>query len=245
MGYNVFIWPPQDWKLLIGGQLQDLAASGLMRCAQMSIAVTVPEVHPGYTYLELQLLMEEAVAFIRGQDASRNATIIQSHENMYEYPMIHSLYRIASNDSDDAVSRNHLFMYFHTNGMVNHGVLTERIDRDIFNATVIPWRGVVQQFLADDDIRIAGYLPAYPGFIWRNYWWARGDWLKGLPKPPRDPPNRWYYEWWLSYRSEEVKNRSKVFSTCSCDTNLTALPGIYRGHIDCVYLEWTPDRCML
>ena len=92
VGYNVFIWPPQDWRFLVGSQLQDLVASGLLECAEMLIAITVPEEHPGYTYMELQSLMQEAVGFVRGQDAGENATIIQQHENLYEYPMICLLY---------------------------------------------------------------------------------------------------------------------------------------------------------
>lgn len=245
IGYNVFIWPPQDWKFLIGSQLQDLADSELHLCAQMVIAVTMPEFVQNHTYMDLQAMMQEAVSFIRSQNAGQNALLIQQHENLYEYPALHSLYQIAMGDADSTVAHNHLFMYFHTNGMVNHGIMTERIDRDIFNATVVPWRGIVQHFLNDDDIRVAGYLPAFEGFIWRNYWWARGDWLKQLEKPPRDPPRqgRWYHEYWISFAPDEEKAKSKVLSTCSCSTDLRVEPGHVRVDPECATWEWTPDRC--
>jgi hypothetical protein len=231
----------------VGSQLQDLADSGLHHCAHMIIAISVPEQHDDFTYLDLQLLMQQAVSFVRDHDAGRDAVIIQQHENLYEYPALHSLYRVAMGDEDEAVAHNHLFMYFHTNGMVNHGIMTERIDRDIFNATVVPWRGVVQQFLNDDDIRVAGYLPSHEGFIWRNYFWVRGDWVKRLPPPPIEPPTqgRWYHEYWISFGPAEMKPTTKVFSTCSCNTELRVLPGNYRVDPECVKLEWTPDRCSL
>lgn len=247
VGYNIFIWPAQDWRFLIGSQLQDLADSGLHDCARLVIAITMPEVHVNHTYLDLQLMMQQAVSFVREQAAGKDAVIIQQHENLYEYPALHSLYRIAMSDQNDAIAHDHLFMYFHTNGMVNHGVMRERIDRDIFNATVMPWRGVVQQFLHNDDIRVAGYLPSFQGFIWRNYWWARGDWVRKLAPPPINPPTqgRWYFEYWLSFAPEGLKNSTKVFSTCSCDTKLAVLQGGVRVDPECTKLEWTPDRCSL
>lgn len=246
VGYNIFIWPPQDWRFLVGSQLQDLADSGLHECAQMIIAISVPEQHVNHTYLDLQLLMQQAVSFVRDQDAGKDAVIIQQHENLYEYPAIHSLYRIAMSEKNDAAAHNHLFVYFHTKGMVNHGVMTERVDRDIFNATIVPWRALVQQFLNDDSIRLAGYLPSLEGLIWRNFWWARGDWVRKLPTPPMNPPKqgRWYWEYWVQFAPRELKNKTKVFSTCSCDTELKVLQGGVRVEPECTKLEWTPDRCL-
>ena len=245
VGYNIFIWPPQNWRFLIGSQLQDVADSQLHLCAQMVIAVTMPEVVENRTYVDLQLMMQEAVSFVRSHDAGKNAIIIQQHENLFEYPALHSLYQIAMNDTDFSAAHNHLFVYFHTNGMVNHDIMTQRIDRDIFNATFVPWRNIVQHFLKDDDIRVAGYLPSFEGFIWRNYWWARGDWLRTLPKPPRDPPQqgRWYHEYWISFASEAAKSETKVLSTCSCSTDLKVLQGGVRVEPECTQWEWTPDRC--
>jgi hypothetical protein len=173
IAYNIYVWPEQNWKFIVSSQLQDLEAAGIDSCAQMLIAVSVPEKHKKKTYLELQTLMQQAVSFVRGHRAGRKAIIIQEHHNAHEYPAIHSIYRIANNESDE-VAHNHLFVYFHTKGMVNHGLLTTRVDRSIFDATFVPWRALAQHFLAYDDIRAATWMPSKPGWGWYNFWWVRG-----------------------------------------------------------------------
>jgi hypothetical protein len=173
VAYNIFVWPEQNWRFLVGSQLQDLEATGIDRCAQMLIAISVPEEHEGRTYMELQDLMQQAVRFVRGHRAGRDAIIIQEHENAYEYPAIHSIYRYANSESDE-VAHNHLFVYFHTKGMVKHDLLTSRIDRSIFDATFVPWRALAQHFLVYDDVRVATLMPAEPGWGWENFWWVRG-----------------------------------------------------------------------
>lgn len=242
VAYNVYIWPPQDWKFLVGSQLQDLASSGLHHCAQMVIAISVPEQHDNHTYLELQELMHEAVSFVRAQEAGRDAVVIQEHENTFEYPAIHSLYRVASREHS-SVAHNHLFMYFHTKGMANHGVRKQRmeIERAVFAATVVPWRGITQQFIANDDIRAAAWMPSKLGFGWYNFWWARGDFLQKLREPKRGVP-RHKYESWLGRVDRGVVNGTKVLSTCTCGFLGVDSSEIYYARKSCV--EITPDTCM-
>jgi hypothetical protein len=173
IGYNIYVWPEQNWKFLVGSQLTDLEIAGIDRCAQMLIAISIPEYHKDHTYLELQDLMQQAVSFVRGHRSGKNAIIVQEHNNAYEYPAIHSIYRLANSEPDD-LAHNHVFVYFHTKGMVNHDVLTQRMDRAILNATMVPWRALAQQFLVHDDIRAAAWMPSRLGWGWQNFWWARG-----------------------------------------------------------------------
>ena len=231
VAYNVFIWPPQDWRLVVGGQLEDLAKSGLLKCAKVVIAVAVPQEFDGLTYRDLQHEMHAAVSFIRGLEAGKDAMIVQEHENAFEYPAIHSLYRIARSEAD-AAARNHLFLYFHTKGMVNHGVLTERMDTGLFDATIVPWRAVAQQFIEDSSIRVAGWMPSYAGYVWRNFWWARGDYVKQLSEPKRGVKRHWF-EAWLSKAPEDVRNATRVLSTCTCDFTWVAANGVGAAQKKC------------
>lgn len=72
------------------------------------------------------------------------------------------------------VAHNHLFVYFHTKGMVNYGVLKDRIDTTIYDSTFVPWRAIAKQFIAHYDIRAAAWMPSNSGWGWYNFWWVRG-----------------------------------------------------------------------
>lgn len=206
----------------------------------MVIALSVPEQHNNPSYFELQGLMQEAVTFVREQEAGRDAIVIQEHENAYEYPVIHSIYRIASSDEDDAVAHNHLFLYFHTKGMAMHGLLKQRIDEEVFNPTIVPWQAIVQQFVAHDDIRAAAWMPSSGGFGWLHFWWVRGDFVKKLLTPRRDVKRHWF-ESWLGNTTAEVKKKSKVLSLCTCDFSQVEPREIEVVQRACV--EVTPETC--
>jgi hypothetical protein len=174
VAYNILISPDQDWKFLVSNQLQDVAATGIHHCARMLIAISVPAQHDKNTYLELQMLMRQAVSFVREHRAGRKALIIQEHENDTEYPAIRSIYRIAHSDVEEEVAHNHLFVYFHSMGMDTQGALKTRVDKEALDPTFVPWRALVLQFMFYDDIRAAAWLPSKLGWGWFNFWWARG-----------------------------------------------------------------------
>ena len=204
------------------------------------IAVAVPQQHANLTYLDLQDSMQTAVTFIREQEAGKQAIIVQEHENAYEYPAIHSLYRMAMSKPDDA-ARNHLFLYFHTKGMVNHGVIKERVEKRLFDATIVPWRGIAQQFIENSSIRAAGWMPSSVGFVWYNFWWVRGSYMKQLPEPKRDVQRHWL-ESWIGMGPEEVRKATKVLSTCTCNFSFVGAKRIRKAKKKCKKV--TPSICM-
>ena len=193
---------------MIGGQLQDLAESGVLECSQMVIAVAVPQQH--------------------------------ANLNAYEYPAIHSLYRMAMSEPDEA-ARNHLFLYFHTKGMVNHGKFKTRVDRRLFYATIVPWRAIAQQFIENSSIRAAGWLPSTDGFVWFNFWRVRRNYVKQLDEPKRVTERHWF-ESWIGKGPEEVRNATKVLSTCTCDFRSVAINNVRKAASKCKTV--TPSTCM-
>lgn len=239
--YNLFIRPEQNWHFLVKDQLSDLAASGIHHCATTIIALAVPDFHNNFTYPELQQIMFDAVYFIRQQDVGKDAFIVQEHENSYEYPGIHSLYNWANSESPDT-AHNHLFLYFHSKGMVNHGLLTERVDRQIFDTTVVPWRSIVRRFQEDDSIRAAAWMPSQAGWSWHNFWWSRGDWIQKL-KVPKRTDDRYFWESWLGDVKPEQRDGTRVLSLCKCDFSAVEPPQIPEVSKKCVPV--TKDLCSL
>ena len=54
--HNALIWPEQDWPLLIKSQLTNLAEIGIIDCANIHVALSVPTISPILTYEALEEL---------------------------------------------------------------------------------------------------------------------------------------------------------------------------------------------
>ena len=109
--YNCFIWPDQDWALLIRSQLENLVRIGLADCASVDVVVSIPASHAGLTYDQLEGLLNDGRELVRSMLPARQAgqprhtTVTQVHENSLEYPGLHLLWLLAQ------VSHPHSLVY--------------------------------------------------------------------------------------------------------------------------------------
>ena len=55
--FSCFLWPDQNWELLIRSQLENLVSNGLADCAPIHVVMTVPSSHAGLTYDDLEGLL--------------------------------------------------------------------------------------------------------------------------------------------------------------------------------------------
>ena len=100
--FNCFIWPDQDWALLVRSQLDNLVSTGLADCANIHVVMSIPSAHDGWTYEQLEGLLTQGRALvssiltIRHPGQSRGAIISQIHENSFEYPALHLLWLLAT-----------------------------------------------------------------------------------------------------------------------------------------------------
>lgn len=99
--FSCFLWPNQDWELLIRSQLENLVTNGLADCAPIHVVMTVPSSHPGLTYDQLEGLLAKgrdlvlSILPIRRLGHPRGAVVTQIHENSFEYPATHLLWLLA------------------------------------------------------------------------------------------------------------------------------------------------------
>ena len=99
--FSCFLWPDQDWELLIRSQLENLVTNGLAECAVIHVVMTVPSSHTGFTYDELEGLLAKgrhlvhSILPIRRPGNRSGAVVTQVHENSFEYPAIHLLWLLA------------------------------------------------------------------------------------------------------------------------------------------------------
>lgn len=185
--YYIFINPRSDWKLVISGQLSDLRSYGLLDEATLYIHITNPDQVP------------DVLAFVQ-QTAGTDAVVTESFINQFEYPGIKLLY-------DQALQHPHkTYMYFHTKGMSYN--IKERKDDEqaLLKGTFKNWRKNLEIF-QDKAINKIGLFPALHetisgGWIWFNFFIARGSYLAACENPQLGL--RHYYEYWLSHYKNTI-----------------------------------------
>jgi hypothetical protein len=117
-----------------------------------------------------------------------------SEGNSYEYPGIHSVW-----------SRSYYFDivgYSHCKGISRKRSFTDFA----FRTVIFPWKKVVQLFSDYPSIDRVGYIASNGGWAWFNFWWARGVYVMGCPKPRIT--SKYYYESYLGLR-KDGKNCTK------------------------------------
>jgi hypothetical protein len=193
--YYMYLKEPR-WKMIVSGQLQDIIDSGIP--AHISIVICSHAdslIHAGVSLIKDML---ELYKF--GYDYTTQT------KNQFEYPGIKRLYDLALEKSPDT-----LFLYMHSKGMVFHEQ-DGRLDHEIIlTRELLQWKAYCNIFDTYSNVNKAGgYAGPYPGrptmeghdgFIYYNFFWARGSYIKTLtvPKLPRENEvdDRWYYEFWL------------------------------------------------
>jgi hypothetical protein len=182
--YGVYINPDANWRRLIWAQLKGLRKSGVLSVADLHVIVTNPaganDVSAYFDNLPLSIKYIE-----------HNA------ENKFEYPAISHVWNLASNRAEEYK----YIGYLHTKGMSYAQGRRDKLEKVLTHFTFAPWSKTFRVFETYPRINKIGLFPAGvsgkpAGFIWFNFWWARSDYIRTLPKPAEDP-NRYYYERWL------------------------------------------------
>lgn len=177
--YGIYINPSSNWRSIVSGQLFDLKSYGLLEEAQLHVVVTDAYHTPG---------VESLVRDICGSMASFTIHRI----NRYEYWALDKVWQLAQDNQDSIVA------YLHTKGMSHNTINRIKSERILTERTFRRWRWVMQ-LLSNQHIDKVGMFPAPPGWIWYNFWYARGVYLARCEKPgvPDQGRNRYYYESWL------------------------------------------------
>jgi hypothetical protein len=171
--YYIYI-NPDKYKTIVGGQLQDLLKCGI-------------PFNKIYIHIcsENHDLIKECKYFIN-QFNFKEIVYSQSSTNQFEYPGLKLLYDLSHNS-------NEIFLYIHSKGMVFNNPLNERnkFERTTLRGTLHYYQKAMDTFKNIVNINKIGLWPSEKGFIWVNFFYIRGGYLK---KPPVITDDRWAYE---------------------------------------------------
>ncbi|CAL6337686.1 unnamed protein product [Bathycoccus prasinos] len=216
--YNVYLPTRRDWRPLLRSQMQDIADIGLLERSELhvSISAEINETTDSKTsYLDQKLQFQEAIQII-DKITSKRAKYELTLGNFYEYPGIARLWRLGR-----LKDRQSLFLYFHSKGMVNHGnsLIANKKYKPLFLTVIKPWQEVKRRFKENRKLNLAGYAASRSGFIWYNFFWVRGSYLKTLTRPIKTS-RRHYYEDYIS----RVRGPGDIEFSSSIQLNFDFLP---------------------
>jgi len=190
-----FIWLNKDrnWSVIIEGQLFDIISSNILEKSYLNIIISC----------ENNDLVCEAVNLINKYLINHigKYNIELYNENCYEYYGIRKLYECAKKNPKS------IYIYFHTKGMFNwyNNNLNIRSEDEVnlTNYLIHGWKDILNVFKNYGDINRIGLVPSVGGWIWFNFFYARGDYLITCEEPIKNEI-RYYYESWLGSGDQNI-----------------------------------------
>ena len=127
-----------------------------------------------------------------------------NYVNEYEYPGIFKVWQLGQINNKN----NDIILYFHSKG-ATHNTIYEYNRNDTYNVILKDIHLVKEIFTIFPNIDKVGYSSGGIGWIWYNFWYARGSYINQLECPLKTE-RRHYYEDWLSRVVNDTDKYSDV-----------------------------------
>ena len=122
-------------------------------------------------------------------------------KNEYEYRGILKVWEIAQTNHQ----KNDIILYMHSKGVTHHkNYAQNRCDN--YNIILKDIQKIQEIFSIFPSIDKVGYSAGGMGWIWYNFWYARGSYIYQVEKPILTA-RRHYYEDWLGRKVENLNDR--------------------------------------
>jgi hypothetical protein len=127
-----------------------------------------------------------------------NVTIECHYENQYEYPGILKVWELGQIHNKE----NDLILYFHSKG-VSRFTNYVFVKNEEYNRVITELDRIKEIFTIFPSIDKVGLLTGGIGWIWTNFWYARGSYISQLESPLKTT-RRHYYEDWLARKVDTI-----------------------------------------
>lgn len=143
---------------------------------------------------------------------------VESHE----YHGIHKAWELGQlhSGSEDVI------FYFHSKGITHHNNYStfERLQKKNARETtsVIQSTSLVEEVfdLFPSVAKVGISYSKGHGWVWYNYWYARGSYIKKTDEPRLKPTDRYYYESWLGISYQGKRSESSMCYSTSHTLNI-------------------------
>lgn len=124
-------------------------------------------------------------------------------ENEHEYRGILKVWELGQLHS----STNDIILYFHSKGVTRNNSYEEN-KNDAYNVILHDTKRVEEIFDIFPKVSKVGYCTSGEGFMWYNFWYARGSYVHTVQNPIKTS-DRYYYEVWLGLCADQTTNNRK------------------------------------
>lgn len=128
----------------------------------------------------------------RIQRYTSSAKITYHHQHHFDFFGLHHLWSLSKEKPGQC------YLYFHNKGATHvkfPGTTRMAMEMALFREIVAPWRAVLHIFRKNRNVRHLSMTPAFGGFHWFNFWWARGGFLATRVEPLAGVQRRDYQCW--------------------------------------------------
>lgn len=218
--FFMFIPPQHHWKLLLDNYFDDIDETKLFDRADniyFSISTKASD-SDSVTHFNLEEdpsdhteainRLSEVTSFIENRFSHFVDKIYfdLTLGNLYEYPGLLKVWESAVVLPDDEEAKKHVYLYFHSKGMMNHGEIhtdNREAYKEYFDSVIKPWQYILYYFAIDDSLDKVG-LECFDGAgsLRGNFFWIRGSFVRKLRRPKRSK-DRFYFEHWISHIDKE------------------------------------------
>lgn len=190
--YYAYINRNSNWEVIISGQLSQLKGLGLLDEADVYVHIT-----------DITNTFDDVIGVVK--QLCTDVIISTSIENNFEYPAIRMVYDLAKETPDC------IFIYLHSKGMSYNIGSRKPEEITLLTRTFEDWRRKLESFV-DEKINKMGLFPAIGddkdleqqgvrgGWIWFNFWYAKGKYLLNCDEP-LITENRYFFEHWLGLQN--------------------------------------------
>ena len=215
--YYFFTSPNSNWRAILSGQLYQLKSYGILSEADLYIHVTDSNNYAE----EIKEIITKIVP---------SAIISTSFVNQFEYPAIKLVHDLAMQYPEST------FLYFHSKGMTHNLHSRSLQEVLLLTKTFENWRKNIQ-LLNKENKQKAGLFSSKEGWIWYNFWYAKGGYLAKCSKPEISD-SRYYYEAWLG-----LANPKRTFPINDC-LNLFKIKNVTKQHFTPVEADIYKENLM-
>lgn len=132
-----------------------------------------------------------------------NLNIECYYENEFEYRGIYKVWQLGQTYN----TKNDIILYFHSKG-VTHFPSYESNAHDSYNIILKDINKIKEIFTIFPKIDKIGFCNSNLGWVWYNFWYARGSYINNVETPIKTE-RRHYYEDWLG---RQLYNNDDTFS---------------------------------
>ncbi|MBD1392152.1 hypothetical protein [Mucilaginibacter glaciei] len=182
--YYFFTSPNSNWRAILSGQLYHLKSFGILSEADLYLHVT-----------DCNSFTEEIKDII--SKIVPNAVVSISSINQFEYPAIKITHDLALQYPESTI------LYFHSKGMTHNLHSRSLQETFLLASTFENWRKNIQ-LMNKENKQKAGLFSSKEGWIWYNFWYAKGSYLAKC-SAPEIHDFRYYYESWLGLADPDRK----------------------------------------